>query len=97
MPDDGPWFSDDSFWTEFAPLLFGGDRWAEAPAVVDAILALSGASTGASVLDMCCGPGRHALEFATRGYSVVGVDITEPYLAAARDSASFNFCRISLG
>ncbi len=88
MPDDGPWFSDDSFWTEFAPLLFGGDRWAEAPAVVDAILALSGASTGASVLDMCCGPGRHALEFATRGYSVVGVDITEPYLAAARDSAA---------
>jgi len=87
MPDDGAWFSDDSFWTEFAPLLFG-DRWAEAPAVVDAILALSGAAAGGSVLDMCCGPGRHALEFAARGYSVVGVDITEPYLAAARDSAA---------
>lgn len=88
MPDDGSWFSDESFWTEFAPLLFGGDRWAEAPAVVDAILALSGAPPGASVLDMCCGPGRHALEFAARGYQVVGVDITEPYLAAARDSAA---------
>ncbi|PKL07441.1 MAG: hypothetical protein CVV51_14095 [Spirochaetae bacterium HGW-Spirochaetae-7] len=88
MPEDEPWFSDESFWTEFAPLLFGGDRWAEAPAVVDAILALSGASPGASVLDMCCGPGRHALEFAARGHPVVGIDITEPYIAAARDSAA---------
>ncbi|PKL23975.1 MAG: hypothetical protein CVV47_11960 [Spirochaetae bacterium HGW-Spirochaetae-3] len=81
------WFSDDGFWTDYAPLLFGGDRWGEAPAVVDAILALTGAPAGTPVLDMCCGPGRHALEFAGRGHSVVGVDITEPYLAAARDSA----------
>lgn len=84
---EGGWFSDDGFWTDYAPLLFGGDRWGEAPAVVDAILALSGAPAGTPALDMCCGPGRHALELASRGHPVVGVDITEPYLAAARDSA----------
>jgi len=85
--DEPGWFGDDGFWTDYAPLLFGGERWAEAPAVVDAVLALSGAEPGSPVLDMCCGPGRHALEFASRGHPVVGVDITEPYLEAARDSA----------
>jgi SAM-dependent methyltransferase len=81
------WFTDDAFWTDYAPLLFGSERWAEVPAVVDSILALSGAAPGCAVLDVCCGPGRHALEFAARGYDVVGVDITGPYIEAARDSA----------
>jgi len=81
------WFADDAFWTDYAPLLFGGERWAEVPAVVDSILALSGAAPGSAVLDMCCGPGRHALEFSARGHEVVGVDITGPYIEAARDSA----------
>jgi len=84
---DAGWFADDGFWTDYAPLLFGGERWAEAPAVVDAVLALAGTPPGSPVLDLCCGPGRHALEFAARGYPVVGVDITAPYLAAAADSA----------
>lgn len=43
---------------------------------------------GAAILDLCCGPGRHALELASRGYRVTGVDITEPFLGAARDSAA---------
>ncbi len=81
------WFTDEAFWTDYAPLLFGGERWAEVPAVVDSILALSAAAPGSSVLDMCCGPGRHALEFAARGHRVTGVDITGPYIEAARDSA----------
>lgn len=88
VPSSTGWFADDGFWTDYAPLLFGGDRWSEAPAVVDAILALSGTPARAPVLDLCCGPGRHALEFAARGHPVVGVDITEPYLVAARDSAA---------
>lgn len=81
------WFADDGFWTDYAPLLFDGAHWAEAPAVVDAIQRLSGVAPGAAVLDMCCGTGRHALEFAARGFRVTGVDITGPYVQAARDSA----------
>jgi len=84
---DSGWFADDGFWTDYAPLLFGGERWAEASSVVDSILALAGTPAGAPVLDLCCGPGRHALEFAAKGHPVVGVDITEPYIAAARESA----------
>ncbi len=81
------WFAERGFWEDYASLLFGGERWAEAPEVVSSILELAGAPPGTPILDLCCGPGRHALEFAARGHPVVGVDITEPYLAAARDSA----------
>lgn len=84
---DEDWFADDAFWAAYAPLMFDSGRWAEVPAVVDGILSLSGARPACSVLDSCCGPGRHALEFARRDFRVTGVDITGPYLEAARDSA----------
>lgn len=104
----GSWFSDDSFWTDYASLLFGPERWAEVPSVVDAILSLAGktppgvpchSGTGAdpdrdtpyrhpgAVLDVCCGPGRHALEFARRGWTTTGIDLTPQYIAAAAESA----------
>jgi SAM-dependent methyltransferase len=85
--DEPRWFEDESFWTAYAPLMFDEDRWAEVPAVVDAIEALAKPRPGAAVLDACCGPGRHSLELASRGYRVTGIDITESYLAAARESA----------
>lgn len=81
------WFEDESFWDVFAPLMFDEKRWAETPAVVDAVERLAGAVPGSSVLDAACGPGRHSLEFARRGYRVTGVDITQSYLEAARESA----------
>ncbi len=42
---------------------------------------------GERVLDLACGFGRHALELARRGYSVVGVDFTPAYIADARATA----------
>ncbi len=39
------------------------------------------------VLDLACGYGRHALELARRGHSVVGVDITAEYVDEARRRA----------
>lgn len=39
------------------------------------------------ILDLACGYGRHSLELARRGYSVVGVDITESYIKDAKCSA----------
>src|SRR5206468_5375646 len=42
----------------------------------------------ASVLDLCCGPGRHSLEFARHGFQVTGVDRTARYLDAARAAAT---------
>ena len=43
---------------------------------------------GARVLDMCCGIGRHSLEFARLGYAVTGVDRTAAYLQTARQAAA---------
>ena len=42
---------------------------------------------GERILDLACGFGRHALELARRGYSVVGVDITAAYVDQARKRA----------
>lgn len=42
---------------------------------------------GSRVLDVGCGPGRHAHELARRGIEVVGVDISETFVALARADA----------
>ena len=42
---------------------------------------------GCRVLDVGCGPGRHALELARRGHQVVGVDVSETFIDVARSSA----------
>jgi len=39
------------------------------------------------VLDLACGSGRHAFEFATMGHSVTGVDYSPDLLAVARAAA----------
>jgi len=41
-----------------------------------------------SVLDLGCGTGNHALQLATRGYEVVGVDQSEGMLARAESKAA---------
>lgn len=46
-----------------------------------------GLTPGARILDVPCGEGRVALELASRGYAVTGVDITPPFLADARRQA----------
>lgn len=43
------------------------------------------------ILDLACGFGRHSLEFARRGFKVVGVDITKAYVEdAAKQAESEN-------
>lgn len=82
------WFDDDAFWDAFRDALFNPDRWRDAAADVDNVLRLLGLAPGASVLDLGCGPGRHALELARRGYRVTGVDRTATYLEQGRDAAA---------
>jgi SAM-dependent methyltransferase len=38
---------------------------------------------GAALLDLCCGPGRHAVEFAKKGLAVTGFDFSREYLQEA--------------
>lgn len=42
---------------------------------------------GASLLDLCCGPGRHCVPFARHGFEVTGLDLSASYLQLARQAA----------
>ncbi len=54
---------------------------------VDFVIDRTGAPSGARVLDVGCGDGRHANRFAQLGYTVVGVDISERLIEKARAEA----------
>lgn len=89
------WFESEEFWINYAPVMFDETRWAEAPAVAQAVLDMHTASskkTGSceklSVLDAGCGMGRISVELALLGADVTGVDIIEAELEAAREIAA---------
>ncbi|MFL6352108.1 MAG: class I SAM-dependent methyltransferase [Bryobacteraceae bacterium] len=42
----------------------------------------------AQLLDVPCGNGRHALEFANRGHSMTGVDLSEEFIAEVRSKSA---------
>ena len=44
--------------------------------------------TGDKILDLGCGAGRHAVEFASRGYNVIGIDISPWLLGVAQTRAA---------
>jgi SAM-dependent methyltransferase len=47
-----------------------------------------GLQPGDRVLDLCCGPGRHAVLLAERGLRVTALDLSQPYLDAAAAEAT---------
>ena len=54
---------------------------------VDFLIQTLGLQGNERILDLACGYGRHSLEFAKRGYQVVGVDITKEYVEDANKEA----------
>jgi SAM-dependent methyltransferase len=54
---------------------------------VEFLVGALGLRPGMRVLDVGCGPGRHAHELAERGIAVHGVDISERFVQLARASA----------
>jgi SAM-dependent methyltransferase len=67
--------------------MFPESRFARSEEEIDRILALVGYDGGA-VLDLCCGPGRHACALARRGIPVTGVDRTAFLLERGRERAA---------
>lgn len=88
MTDPDSWYSQDAFWETFGPILFTQERWASALDEVAKIVKLLAIDGPARILDLCCGPGRHSLEFARRGYDVTGVDRTAAFIKQARADAA---------
>lgn len=83
MPD---WFEDESFWEKLYPFLFTDSKLEAAEAEVDSVLRLAGLEQG-DVLDLACGPGRHSVVLAKRGFRVTGVDLSAFLLGKARQRA----------
>ena len=81
------WHEQDAFWMKWAPVMFHGRRWEKAAEEVANIISLLNIGETASVLDLCCGPGRHSLQLARQGFSVTAVDRTKMYLERARKQA----------
>ncbi len=54
---------------------------------VEGIVTLLNLPPSSSILDLCCGHGRHALALAKRGYRVTGLDLSEVFLQHAQAEA----------
>lgn len=81
------WFENEEFWRAFYPWMFSERRLQAAPQEAEQLLTLSGVSEGA-VLDLCCGPARHAVLLAAKGFRVTGVDRSPFLLSKARERAA---------
>lgn len=88
MAAPNPWYSEDAFWHLFEPVLFSPQRIACAVEEVDSLTRLLPIEPASSVLDLCCGIGRHSLELALRGFDVTGIDRTLAYIERARAAAA---------
>jgi SAM-dependent methyltransferase len=81
------WFENEDFWRDFYPFMFPPERFLAAKDDVSRIVTLTQCS-GGRLLDLCCGPGRHAVEFARCGFRVAGVDRSPFLLERARAHSS---------
>jgi SAM-dependent methyltransferase len=82
----GEWFENESFWKTMYEYLFPESRLRSAPEEVKKIISLTDFK-GSSVLDLCCGPGRHSIAMANEGFKVTGVDLSPFLLKKAKDAS----------
>jgi SAM-dependent methyltransferase len=54
---------------------------------LEGLIQLLGMPEGSSILDLCCGHGRHAIPLAQRGYQVTGQDLSKVFLERAKKEA----------
>ena len=80
------WFEGDAFWEKMYPFLFSERKFDAAEQEISSVLDLAGIESG-DVLDLACGPGRHATALAKRGFRVTGVDLSTYLLRQAKDLA----------
>lgn len=81
------WFANEALWEAFYPFLFSPQRLAAGRPESEAIARLAGLQRG-RVLDLACGPGRHAIAFCEAGFRVTGVDSSKFLLGKAAEEAA---------
>ncbi len=80
-------FFDENYLKEYAGGLTPERAQKEAD-FIDSTLNLPQTAEGARILDLCCGHGRHTVELAAAGYSMVGQDLSATFLDLAKDAAA---------
>jgi len=80
--DPKPWF--ESF---FGPDYLKQYEHTTTSQEVDSLEKILHLRKGSRILDLACGAGRHSIELASRGYDVLGYDLSETLLRAARAEA----------
>jgi SAM-dependent methyltransferase len=80
------WYENDEFWRDTYEVMFSDAGFRRAAEEAEHIVSLAGTNTR-RVLDLCCGPGRHAIPLAQRGFAVTGVDSSAYLLEHARENA----------
>lgn len=78
------WFTNEEFWKDMYDWLFPPERFQAAREQVEKVLNMTDIY-GGKVLDLCCGPGRHAYELAKLGFEVTAVDASEFLLNKAKE------------
>jgi len=82
------WFADDALWEAIYPFEFPDTVIAAGETQVANVLRLRGVPQSGSALDLGCGPGRHAIALASRGFAGTAVDLSAFHLAKAKQSAA---------
>jgi ubiquinone/menaquinone biosynthesis C-methylase UbiE len=61
----GEWFEDESLWSELYPVMFPEERFRLGEEEIAKAVRLAGMAErpDLAVLDLCCGPGRHAIRW----------------------------------
>src|SRR4051812_32669357 len=84
QPQAVPWFENEDFWTAAYPFMFPETSFDRAKAEIPKMVTLMGATKIRSVLDLCCGPGRHSIPLAKDGFDVTAVDRSAFLLSKAK-------------
>lgn len=83
-----PWYEKEEDWMLKRSIIFSKDLVRFTFIEVDRLIRLlGGLKDTRNVLDLCCGIGRHSIQFAKHGFNVTGVDITKHYLEIAAENA----------
>jgi ubiquinone/menaquinone biosynthesis C-methylase UbiE len=80
------WFEDESIWRDSYDISFNSAVLNAADQEVEKILRLADFK-GGDILDLACGPGRHAIPLSAKGHKVTGVDLTKWLLEKAETAA----------
>ncbi|MFO7626023.1 MAG: class I SAM-dependent methyltransferase [Candidatus Fermentibacteraceae bacterium] len=81
------WFADQEYWEANRGFIWSEKRVEMSFDAAESIARLLEMKPGASVLDLACGFGRHALALSALGYRVTGVDLNPAFIAEASRKA----------